>query len=404
MSFLAAENLPKSEIPTLQVYAFAPPRADATGTTIRDFSDQAQASIVDAYAAKVADPDALRKALTAPLAASASREVDDRTKLSRTLVVAISKGLDSQPGDRLVRTVVSIVPVADDDNKPSFEFAGYNVATTDNRIQDIARIEEKTDLSLTGSLTPKIGGFGDNRAEGSVGSTRTTTADIVQQYEHLHVDITPAELVITRESERGLDVVGNTLVALTLAGGRGSNSVVAYSVSAQKLFEGGKPLDPDVVTFLPSSLSMFTRKDLKVKATLTFVLRRIKQGREYYTEGKQVVELVNGVTHPIGPDGKELPDGSVLIRASDAQPNMFIVCGNNPENKAVMAETVDYQRRIVLYESLDEARSMAAWLKQAKSFSVGSDGVTLVFGKNDPLRPSMDYRVMSYSRGCSGKG
>ncbi|PMV85299.1 hypothetical protein, partial [Pseudomonas sp. GW460-C8] len=84
---------------------------------------------------------------------------------------------------------------------------------------------------------------------------RTTSADIISQYENLNVDITPDSLVLTRESERGLDVVGNTLVSLTLAPTTGTDPLQDFVVSSQKLFEAGKPLTPEKATFAISPLS-----------------------------------------------------------------------------------------------------------------------------------------------------
>lgn len=87
------------------------------------------------------------------------------------------------------------------------------MAPTDTKVQHIAHLETTTDPKLTTSLAPEIGGFADNGVGSELSHSRKTSADIVQQYENLGVDILPGQMVITRESERGLDVVGNTLIA-----------------------------------------------------------------------------------------------------------------------------------------------------------------------------------------------
>lgn len=401
-----ASQLPASEIPSVQVYAFSPPKAESAKPTARDFSDRGQAALIVALAAKAADPEALRKALAAPIVSARTAEgTDDRTRLTRTLVVSISKGSGSLPGDRLVRTEVTITPAQGARARKQFEFAGYSVAATDNRIQNIAHLEDETTYSLKGSLAPKIGGFGDNGLEASLGGSRKSTADIVQQYENLNVDITPDRLVLTRESERGLDVVGNTLVSLTLAPAPETSTLSAFIVSAQKLIEKGKPLAPGKEIFALSNLRMFAGEDLRADVTLRYVLRRIIEGREYYTEGKQKVELVYGdVPIPVvdGEGDKTYPvQRQILARASDTQPELFVVCAREPDHHALMASTPDGRSNLVTYESIDDARAMAHWLSQKTRRSIGGDGIGLMLADDLPLPAGISYYPMAFSRGCS---
>ncbi|MGC7532288.1 hypothetical protein ACPWML_25045, partial [Pandoraea pneumonica] len=74
----------------------------------------------------------------------------------------------------------------------------------------------------------------------------------------------------------------------------GTDPLQDFVVSSQKLFEAGKPLTPEKATFAISPLSTFARADLVATVTLRYVLRRIVSGREFYTEGKQGVQLVTG--------------------------------------------------------------------------------------------------------------
>ena len=407
VAVLPVSKLPSSEMPRARVYAFAPPKPDTAKPAIRDFSDRSQAAIVAALVAKASDPDALRKALATPLPApSPANGNDDRTRLARTLVVSISKGPGSQPGDRLVRTIVTIRPAPNAGGK-AFEFAGYTVAATDTKIQNIAHLEDQTDLALKGSLAPKIGGFGDNGVEASAGSTRKTSADIVQQYENLNVDIAPDELVLTRESERGLDVVGNTLIALTLAPVPQSGAVSAFNVSSQKLFDGGEPRAADKVTLTLTSLRMYPSVDLSADVTLQFVLRRVIAGREFYTEGKQRVQLVDGVVPAPSAEGtgRSNPTGvrQVLVRAADVQPPLYQVCADEPGHRSVMAFTPDGRGMLVTYDALDDARAMATWLERSRRFTIGKDGVRLGLSRADLLPAGLSYYAANYLQGCNPK-
>ena len=391
MTSLPADSLPQGERPTVKVYGFAPPKADAAKPSIKDYSDRGQGAIIAALAARADDAAALRKALAVPITGGDTAGASDRADIARTIVISIGKGPDSLPGDRLVRTIVTITPVRAD-GTPSFVFAGYTVAATDNKLQNIAHLEDETDLSLKGTLAPKIGGFGDNGLEASVGDTRKTSADIVQQYENLGVDISPDQLIVTRESERGLDVVGNTLIALTLAAPRMTALPEAFAVSAQKLFDGGKPLAPDKATFALSSLKMFARRDLQVDVGLRYTLRRITSGREYYTEGKQRVQLVTGEA-PVA-------RAQTLVTASDAQPPLYLVCVKASGHTPVLAQTVDNGIQAITYDELASAKAMVAWLSAAQRGTIGTDGVTLVMAKDTPLPASGLYYAMPYSRGC----
>src|ERR1700754_18758 len=212
-----AKPLAKEEMPSVSVYACSPPKQGAH-TGVRDLSDRGQAALIEALAKSPGAASDLRKAVSTPFESEGGGGVFDRSRLSRTVVISVLKGAASQPGDRLMRTVVTIAPhrLSGDSTFP-FEFEGYTVAATDTKVQDIAHLETTTEASLATKLAPKIGNFGDNEVSSGVTHTQKSTADIVQQYENLGVDIQPTALIVTRESERGLDVVGNTLVALTLA-------------------------------------------------------------------------------------------------------------------------------------------------------------------------------------------
>ena len=403
-----ADALPPDERPTVMVYGFSPPKPDAAKPSIKDYSDRGQAALITALAASSADPAALRKALATPIVAGDAGGPDDRSKIACTIVISIGKGPASQPGDRLVRTIVTITPVGENGGTAPFEFAGYTVAATDNKVQSIAHLEDQTDLSLKGSLAPKIGGFGDNGIEASAGRTRKSTADIAQQYENLNVDISPGQLIVTRESERGLDVVGNTLIALTLSAPQDANVPQAFAVTAQKLFDADNPLPPGKAKLVLSPLRMLARRDLQVDVQLRYVLRRITSGREYYTEGKQRVELVSGSLpapeiDPATSRPTSTPLRQTLVRAADAQPPLYVVCLKAQGHPELMAQPVDDDPRPLTYDSLGDAKSMIAWLAVARPNTIGDDGTSLVVVKDRPLPASGYYYAMPFADGCNPK-
>jgi hypothetical protein len=185
--------------PTVQLYSFATPPDGRPATRLRDLSGEGQAAYIAAVT-KTDDATGLRQRLATPIASASGLDATVPAVLNRTLVVTVRKADTAGIGDRLMRTIVTIRPVDD-----AFRFAGYTIAATDTQVQDIAHLETKTEGSLEVALAPPIKGFGDNSVTGKVSQSHSTAADIIQQYEKLNVDIQPREMVITRESERGLD-------------------------------------------------------------------------------------------------------------------------------------------------------------------------------------------------------
>ncbi len=383
-------SVPDGEQPSVSVYAFAPPKPGGR-TGVRDLSDQGQAALIEAMARTPADAAALRKALATPLEGEAGAGgAVDRSRLARTIVISVRKGPDSLPGDRLMRTVVTLTPhvPADEDGTP-FEFAGYSVVATDTKIQNISQLETTTEASLSASVAPKIGGFGDNSLGGEISNTRKTSADIVQQYENLGVDITPAQMIITRESERGLDVVGNTLVALTLAAPSDSErGHSAYLAGTTKLFDKGVMLSATAASLEIQPFSFFARCDLKVDVELRYQLRRIDKGREYYTEGKQTVEVMTGTLRAAT---------QTLVRAADAQGALYQLLDGS--GSAVLVSHAGSDTRRLLFDSFDDAKRMATWLGAARRQTVGTHGPALSIN-GQALPRGGQYRADFYSVGC----
>ena len=378
------------EEPRASVYAFSPPSNADSKTRIRDLAGEGQAALIGAMADKGVDRAALLKALATPIGGDGQPGSVDRSRLERVLVINVAKGVASRPGDRLMRTMVTIKPHKPD-GEATFEFAGYRVVATDTKVQNIAHLEDQTDASLTATLAPEIGGFGDNKVEGKVGHTSKSTADIVQQYENLSVDITPEQMVVTRESERGLDVVGNTLVAVTLAAPADGDLVhSAYLATATTLYEKGKALAPDAAKLEAAPFKYFARCPLEVDVTLAYRLRRVTSGSEYYTEGKQHVAVISS---------SKDQGTQTLVRASDAQGSLYQII--DQAKHAVLAQLPGTESRRLLFDSFDDANRMASWLTAERRAGAGKAGLT--FNINGaPLPARATYQAIFYSVDCPG--
>jgi hypothetical protein len=136
----------------------------------------------------------------------------DPFRFDRTLIANVAKGVDWRPGDRMLWTRVLIQPI-------NFKFAGYSVAETDNETQKVSSVEATASRKLSPEFSATIPGVEGPKVSLGASSERDVkmSSDITAQYEKLGIDITPDFLRIIRESERGLDAVGNTRVPLTVA-------------------------------------------------------------------------------------------------------------------------------------------------------------------------------------------
>jgi hypothetical protein len=134
----------------------------------------------------------------------------DPFRFDRVLVATVAKGLDWNPGDRMMWTRIFIQPI-------NFAFAGYSVAATDNETVKIASLESTSSRKFSADLSATIPGMEAPKASAGAGTDQSvkTTTDINAQYEKLGIDITRGFLRIIHESETGGDAIGNTTVALT---------------------------------------------------------------------------------------------------------------------------------------------------------------------------------------------
>ena len=383
----ARDNAPRAEV---SVYAFIPPKPGGGKTGLRDLDGEGQAALIEAMASKPSDAAALRKNLAAPLGSDGGGAAADKSRLDRTIVISVRKPDDSEAGDRLMRTVVKIRPLAAPGGKSIFEFADYRIAATDTRIQNIASIETTSGASLSVGAEPGLGPLGAGSIGGELSRSHTTGADIVQQYENLGIDIRPDQLVITRESERGLDVMGNTLVELTLAPTAESEQVATgYLASETKFDDKGKPLSDAEAEMKLVSLRYMAQCRLDVEVTLDYRLRKIIAGREYYTEGKQTVEIVKASARPTV---------QTLVRATEVQPLLFHI--ENDNGWVLLASKTGTDSQPLLFDDFETAARFAGWLTATQSDRIGSQGPRISFQPGTPWQKAGKYVARYHEEQC----
>ncbi|RYD27608.1 MAG: hypothetical protein EOP89_04385 [Lysobacteraceae bacterium] len=373
-----------AEPPTVAVYSFATPQEGRSVMRLRDLTGEGQAAYI-AQMSGAGDAATLRKRLAAPIDGEHGVGPTIRPGLDRTLVVSVQKPASAGVGDRLMRTVVTITPV-----DRSFEFAGYTIAATDNKVQDIAKLSTTSDASLDVSLAPPIKALGDVGISGKASRSHTTSADIVQQYEKLNIDIDPKTMTIIRESERGLDVVGNTIVNLTIVPRPPENGNIlplVFLAASQDLVQNGVLRTAKAASIDLKPMSPPVKCAVRASVTMRYLMRRVESGAEYYTEGKQTVSLVQGDTKPVG---------HILVREEETQLPLWGIV--TADGQGLIASTGLGASAPLVFDNYSSAQEFAAWLDRTRTATIGKAKVQLrVNGAAIASMPS----VMPYELKCA---
>lgn len=369
--------------PAVSVYSFATASPNTPDATIRDLSDRGQAALIKAMTAAGADPAAIRDALLkAPKPKNEATEdaVTVEGTFKRTLVANVTKGWDAVPGERLVWTWIDVRPL-------NFSFDGYTVLATDSQLLNIEQITNATtasanaSLGKTGSDTTATTTAGSPISKvltdvagstagvgGSLSNTYTTTASINQQYVKLGADIVPDELRIFRESERNLDVAGNTLIALTLkldpSKWKGVGMETSLRVLKQDLAKpDGTLVAPADVTFELAQNQAPPRCALQALVTLHYQTRRPRDGRSY-VEGQQTVTYARASTEPTVVD---------IVPADEVRKPAWRVYAKAAPDIALHASGPFENDLPIDFATYEQARNFVIWLTRMGSTMLGKD-------------------------------
>jgi hypothetical protein len=386
--------------PSVSVYSFATPAPTAGDAGLRDLSDRGQAALIEAMTKAGAKPDDIRDMLSKPLKARSAPAEGVATvegAYKRTLVANVTKGWSAAPGDRLVWTWVDIRPL-------NFVFDGYSVIATDNQVLNIEQVTNATTASLTGSLGKTgsdtsttntagspVSSILSNVASttagvsGSLSNVYTTTASINQQYVKLGADIVPSELRIYRESERNLDVAGNTLIALTMR----IDPTKWHDLSPDQtqrvakldlVTDDGKFRTPDDVTFEVGLNKAPPRCPLLARVVLYYQIRRTKDGRSY-VEGQQDARYTQ----------RQFDAGEVtIVSADDVSKPSWRIYPRTMSTQALKVMDIFGAPGWLDFTSYEQARNFAEWLNHNSaayvgkmSAPIGKAGLVLTTGIND---------------------
>ena len=291
--------------PHVAVYSTAAP--SRASPTLRDLGDEGQAEAISFLemdsGLKGKGWADLKDALSDSSAGAGER---DPFRFDRVLVANVAKGVDWQPGDRMMWTRVLVQPI-------NFAFAGYSVAATDNETQKVASVEKINSRKFSADLSATIPGMEGPKASLQPSSEHSvkTDAEINAQYEKLGIDIMPNFLRIMRESETGGDAVGNTEVTLTAVTdpemiwkrypgdklGHPSGDAIVLLVTGTH-FDGDGPNDRSAKDEKKPAVDILPEVPvphcaLRARVWMIYEERKVESGRESYDESKQEVTLAH---------------------------------------------------------------------------------------------------------------
>ena len=409
--------------PSVAFYSFETPAPGSPAPTIRDLSDQGQAALIEAMTRAGAKPEDIRDTLARPLApkaapAEGSASVEGSYK--RTLVATVSRGWDAGPADRLVRTWIEVMPL-------NFVFEGYTVIATDNQLLNIEQVTDTSSASLqaqlghttsdTSSTTTAAPPTTDVLSRvlgtsaglsGNLSSQRVSAATINQQYTRLGADILPTELRILRESERNLDVSGNTLIALTLridptrwrrdlGPAPGQLQETTHRVTKMRLANDAGALQAPGDVVLEVSLQKSPPAcPLVADVYLFYEMRRVTANAGSYMEGKQRADYDRSVYRR---DRVQVVPAEVVRRPSwriyPARGDGILLAG------AFGSLPLDFT-------SYEQARNFAEWLNRKRSairgpgLAIGKAGLRLFSGDEQLAFPAGPYQARPYVQPLTG--
>lgn len=367
--------------PHVSIYSVAAVQPPHPHPTLRDLAERGQARAIDFLAKDAfAKPHAWSELLDALNDGSEPRTGEkDPYRFDRVLVATVAKGVNWNPGDRMMWTRVFIEPI-------NFTFAGYTVASTDNATVKVSSVEATMTRKFSADLGLTLPGLEEGpKASAGPSNERSikTASDINVQYEKLGIDITPHFLRLIRESETGGDVVGNTKVSL---------SVVTDPYAIQAKRRGDKPdriIGDDLVLLVTDTRldevpdgqiekqrfikvlpqARLPHCPLRATVWMLYEQRQVDAGREYYDKSRHTISFVRDED-----EGKEVE----IASADDVSPAVWSLkicngpCDPHGHNPTLNAEVLPSGHpRPLVFTDYAQAVKVAHWLRYQRP------GVTL---------------------------
>jgi hypothetical protein len=293
----------------------------------------------------------------------------------RVLVATVAKGVKWPPGDRMVWTRIFVRPI-------NFKFAAYTIASTENETVKVSSVEATKVRKLSADIGLAIPGIDGSKLSlaPSRESTVKTTSDVSTQYERLGVDITPNFLRIIRESGAGGDVIGNTMVALSMTtdpelileqkSRHPPEPEIRLVVTGAHLEDDGKDPAIEILPLVP-----LPHCALRAKISAVYEQRHVQSGREFYDESRQQVVFIHDADDErtielIGADDVSPFVWSIQLVPKDQKPGKL---GTHPTLSARFAKTArgldqsdggeEGSWRELVFSDYGRAAKLAHWVR-----------------------------------------
>jgi hypothetical protein len=279
----SVSNLPDSQPPSLRVSSA--PATSPAALAAKSLPDHAGAAYITALAAVDKKPKDLRADIARPMKAPPSG-LQDGTVFDRVLTVSVERAL-VRPGDRLLMTRVTIKPA-----DPNVTFTNYESAAAAHSTVNIGTVTISDTYSASAGVAPGGGAAGAALGSASLSASRTEGASRnVNQDSVLSVTIQPDSIEIFRTGAEDRELIGDTLIKLSLRYGqlvRAPNYWVANAT-----IQGDKGLSaPRDATIDLAPIALFPPHDLWVCAAFDYEDREVADPSSE-DEGKQAVTIVS---------------------------------------------------------------------------------------------------------------
>lgn len=284
----------------------------------------------------------------------------DTTSFDRTLVVTVSKGAYS-PGERIVRTKVAITP-------KNFSFSNYTIAATEYSTINIDNITSTQSVGYGAELSPNLTGTiaGTGKLSANYSNAISNTAQISQRIEQLTVSIRGDSLIVDRESERGLDLTGNTLIRLSLRVKAPYDDSLVDSlviVNSTKIRDDKGLLSPEKASISFITATITKPIDFKADASIEYVRRRILNGASTYTESDDEIQWV------VNPLPAPKIEFTLIPRREMEVPRWVIMTSD--QKQALLIKTLGGTQQF-MFTDFGAAQELVGWLKKMCASKVGS--------------------------------
>ncbi len=332
--------------PTL--FVSSQPVDPAPTFSVRTLPERAAASYIRALAGKTKNIEDLKTSIGKPISAAPA----DPSSLRRVLVIDVQRQ-GVRPADRYTRMLVEIKPAG---NK--FRFTDFQSASTLNTTINVGSVAISRQLNGSLSAAPTFGGAA-SPLSAAVGFTNSNgSTHNINEVSQLSVNVTPTRVTVLRTGGEGIDLVGNTLVQLSLHADE--SQLQRQFVAAPDLLDE-KTRDfamPDKASLNATMVSLLPPQQVWVCARASYVDRVVTAGEATRDEGAQEVDFRSD-TLPwqpyllVGPDETSLP--------------LWIVEANGAQ---VAVETPEGIKGIV-FDDYDRAASFRAWVQKRKAVTIG---------------------------------